>query len=166
MTMPGRAVPALQAVVLHERLLHRVQRAVGVGHALDRADVLAVGLHGEHGAALDRFTVQMDRARTARRGVAADVRAGETGLLTDEVHEQRARLDIVRMRRSVDGDGDFHRIPHVARVRTGDLDHIMPHPHAWHLHADVTDDGQETMVVKSLTARKIRNPMITRPKIV
>ena len=34
-TMPGRAEAALQAVVLLERRLHRVQRAVGLGDALD-----------------------------------------------------------------------------------------------------------------------------------
>ena len=61
----GCAVAALQAVVLHECLLHRVQCAVGVGHAFDRPDLLAVGLNCEQGAALDGFAVEVDRARTA-----------------------------------------------------------------------------------------------------
>ena len=71
-----RAVPALQAVVLVERLLHRVQLAVG-GQALDRGDRGAVGLHGEHRARLHRLAVEVDGAGAARRRVAADVRAGE-----------------------------------------------------------------------------------------
>ena len=51
MIMPGRAVAALEGVVLVERLLHRVQLAVR-GQALDRRDLVAVGLHGEHRARL------------------------------------------------------------------------------------------------------------------
>ena len=37
----------------------------------------AVGLDGEHRAALHRLAVDVDGARAARRRVAADVRAGE-----------------------------------------------------------------------------------------
>ena len=46
----GGAEAALQGVMLAEHLLHRVQRAVGVGEALDRRDLGAVGLQREHGA--------------------------------------------------------------------------------------------------------------------
>src|SRR5439155_12827709 len=46
----GGAVAALEAVVLVEGLLHRVEVPVG-GQALDGGDAGAVGLHGEHRAA-------------------------------------------------------------------------------------------------------------------
>ena len=98
---PRRAVAALQPVVLHERLLHRVQLAVG-GEALDREDVGAVGLDGEHRAALHRLAVDVDGARAARRRVAADVRAGQLELLAQELHEQRPRLDVAGAGGTVD----------------------------------------------------------------
>ena len=75
----------------------------------------------------DRLAVEVDRAGAARRRVAADVGAGQAGLLTDVVDEQRARLDVVCVRRSVDADGDFHRIPHVVRYVGHRPVHIMPH---------------------------------------
>src|SRR2546423_1663270 len=48
-----RAVAALEAVVGPEGLLHRMQRVLAA-EPLDRGDLRAVGLDGEHGAALHR----------------------------------------------------------------------------------------------------------------
>ena len=87
--MPGRAVAALQAVVLPEGLLHRVQ-LVTVGQAFDGGDVGAVGLDGEHGARLDRLAADEDGAGPARRRVAADVGAGEPDHVAQVVDEQGA----------------------------------------------------------------------------
>ena len=87
------AVPALQAVVLVERLLERVHPVLA-GHALDGGDLAAVRLDGEHRAGLHRPPVHQDGARAARRGVAPDVRSGEPEVLPQEVHEQRAWLDV------------------------------------------------------------------------
>jgi len=42
----GRAVAALEGVLGVESLLQRVQAAIG--HALDRGDLGAIGLHGPH----------------------------------------------------------------------------------------------------------------------
>ena len=53
----GRAEPALEAVGLAERLLHRAERAVGGADALDGGDVGAVGLHREHQARAHRVAV-------------------------------------------------------------------------------------------------------------
>src|SRR4051812_17065493 len=77
---PRCAEPALQAMVLLERGLHRVQLAAG-GEPLDRGDLGALGLDREHGARLDGLAVNVDGARAALAGVAADVRAGEPELL-------------------------------------------------------------------------------------
>src|SRR6266699_6561647 len=71
----GRAVAALQTVLVPESLLDRVQLPI-LGHALDRHQVPALGLDGEHGAALDGLAVDQDGARAALAGVTADVRAG------------------------------------------------------------------------------------------
>src|SRR5262245_32797872 len=52
-----RAISALQAVVLAERLLHRMQGTVRLGEPLDGGDVGALDLPGEHSAGLHRLTV-------------------------------------------------------------------------------------------------------------
>src|SRR5262245_10754881 len=98
-----RAVPALEAVVAMDRLLDRVHLPVG-RQPLDRRDLPAVDLHGEQVARLDGLTVHQDGARTARRGIASDVGPGEPEGLPEEVHEERARLDVRRARDPVDGD--------------------------------------------------------------
>src|SRR5712691_5587817 len=70
----GRAEAALQAVLLPETLLHRVQLARRC-QTLDRQDVGALGLHREHGARFHGLAVQVDGAGAALGGVAAHVRA-------------------------------------------------------------------------------------------
>ena len=90
---PGRAEPALQAMAVAKRRLHRRQLAVGPGDALDRRDVGAVGLHREHQARAHRRAVDEHRARTAHAVLATEVRPGEAALLAQEVRERRARFD-------------------------------------------------------------------------
>src|SRR5215831_20176282 len=65
------AIAALQAVFFPESFLHRMQIAIG-GQAFNRGDVAAIRLHREHGAGLDRLSVERDGARTAERGLATD----------------------------------------------------------------------------------------------
>ena len=123
---PRRAEPALQAVALHEALLHRVE-AVGTLEALDGVDGTAVGHHAEHRAALHRCAVEVHDAGAAVGGVAAPVGAGEPEVVAQQVHEQDARLDVGRARLAVDGDGDVHPAPPrarsmaVRRARSGQL---------------------------------------------
>src|SRR5919199_2169568 len=87
------AVTTLQRMVLPEGLLHGMQLTIA-GQALDRDDLAAVGLDGQHGARLHRLAVHHHRAGTARRGVATDVRAGQPQRLPQEVDEELARLDV------------------------------------------------------------------------
>src|SRR5579884_360717 len=70
-----RAEAALQAVLLPEALLHRVQPARR-RQALDGQDVRALGLNGEDGARLHRPAIHVDGAGAALGGVTADMRAG------------------------------------------------------------------------------------------
>ena len=74
MIMPGVQKPHCSAVFVPERFLHRIQLAVG-RKSFDGEHVRAIGLHREHGAALDRLAVDLHRASAAQRSLAADVRA-------------------------------------------------------------------------------------------
>src|SRR5262249_31047240 len=106
---PRRAVAALQSVLFGEAFLHRVQLA-GLFEPFDGSDLAAIGLHCEHGTGLDRLTVQNDGARTAVRGVTADVGSRQPKHLADQMYEQQARLDLGFTRAAVDGYFDLmHR---------------------------------------------------------
>jgi hypothetical protein len=100
---PRRAVAALQAVVVPEGLLERVQ-LVAVGHALDGLDLGAVGLDGKHRAALHRVAVDVHRARAAVGGVTADVRAGQTQVVAQQMDQEQTRLDFDLVVLPVDGE--------------------------------------------------------------
>src|SRR4029077_13068908 len=105
-----RAETALQAVLIPESLLQRVQLAA-CRQSLDREDLVAVGLRREHRAGLDRpRAVQEYAATAAARRVAADVRAGQAALFAEEVREQRARLDVPVVGDAVDRDMDLHAV--------------------------------------------------------
>src|SRR4249920_3683172 len=58
---PGRAEPALEAVMFLERLLEGVQPLLG-GNALDGGDPASVRLNREHDARADRLAVEQDGA--------------------------------------------------------------------------------------------------------
>ncbi len=102
-----RAEAALQRVVLAEHLLHGMQRAVRGGQALDGGDRAALRLHGQHGAALHAVAVDMDDARAALAGVAADMGAGQAQLLAQQLHQQRAAFDLDRVWRAVHRQADL-----------------------------------------------------------
>src|SRR5262245_3148436 len=123
---PGGAEAALEAVVAAERLLDRVQLAVG-RHPLDRRDRSPVDLRGEERARFHRLPVEQDRARSAGRGVAADVGPGEPEGLPEEVHEERARLDVRLARDPVDGD---RHVGHGSPFPTGGTSNRRPGPRA------------------------------------
>src|SRR3979490_2036486 len=90
----GRAETALQAVMLAERLLHRMQRRAVGGEALDGLDLVPVSHDRERGAGFDRLAVEMHDAGAALRGVAADMGAGQPQILAQKLHQKRAGVDI------------------------------------------------------------------------
>ncbi len=106
-TIPGRTEAALQSMVLAERLLHRVQRAVGCGDAFDGDDRRALSLQREHVAGLDRRTVHVHGAGAALGGIAAHVGAGQAQVVADEVYQERSRLHLGRDRLAVHGHRHF-----------------------------------------------------------
>src|SRR5207248_71087 len=63
-------------------------------------------LDGEQHAALEQRPVADHRAGPAVTRVAADMRAGETEVVTDEVHEQPSRRDLALVTSAVDLDVD------------------------------------------------------------
>src|SRR5256885_9796488 len=70
-----RAVTALQAVLLPESLLHRMEFPIS-GKPFNRGDIGAVSLDGKHCAGLHGLAVDEDRAGSADRSLTTDVRAG------------------------------------------------------------------------------------------
>src|ERR1700694_3160975 len=102
----GCAVSALQAVLVPESLLERVQLTV-FRHALDRREVPALGLDGEHGAAFNGLPVHQDRARAERARVTADVGADKADDVPQIVDEQQPGLDLMLLPVPVDGGCDL-----------------------------------------------------------
>src|SRR5262245_58986198 len=97
-----RAEPALEPVVLVEGLLQRVEPTIA-HEPLDRGDPRAVGLDREHDARARGLTVEQNGARAADAMLAADVRARQSEVLAQEVHQQLARLAAPVARDTVDG---------------------------------------------------------------
>jgi hypothetical protein len=104
---PRRAVPTLQSVILTKRLLHRMH-LVALSQALDGNDRVAARLSRQNGARFHRFTVEVNRARPTRRGVATDVCTGEVAVIAEVVHKQRSIFDIVALCLAVYGHRDIH----------------------------------------------------------
>ena len=65
----------------------------GAADPLDRRDLGAVGLHGEHQARADGLAVEEHGARAAHTVLAAEVGAGELAVLPEEVGQGQARFD-------------------------------------------------------------------------
>lgn len=107
---PGRAVAALQGVLLVEGALQSGQLPV-MGQPLHGGHLASVGLDGEHGAALDARAVQFDRAGPAVRGVAADRGAGQTEAVAEVVDQEETGFHVVLVRRAVHLHRDVGHVP-------------------------------------------------------
>src|SRR5689334_14370973 len=99
------AVTALQAVIVAERRLHRVQ-FVAFCDALDGGDVRARGLAGQHSAGLYGTAIDMDDAGAALAGVAADMGAGQVQIFAQEMDEKGPVFDFSRDGLAVHGQFD------------------------------------------------------------
>ena len=98
-------------MALLERLLHGVPVLItGCGtiglcrvrKTFDSRDFATHCLGGENRARLDREAIEVNGARTARRCVAADIRAGQTDIFSNVMHKQGARLNVVGLTLSID----------------------------------------------------------------
>src|SRR5579862_7842647 len=99
----GRAEAALKRVVLAKRCLHRMQ-FLALRKTFDRHHARPVHLSCEHGAALCRIAVDVDDASTTLAGIAADMSAGQTEMLAQELHQQGPWLDLAGFRLAVHRD--------------------------------------------------------------
>src|SRR5439155_19314184 len=100
-----RAEPALQPMLVPERLLHRMQLAV-LRQAFDGGDGAPFGLDREQRAGLHGPAVEEDGAGAALAGVAPYVRPGQAEDVAQEMDEQQAGLDLAGLSNAVDLDGD------------------------------------------------------------
>src|SRR4051794_20970990 len=108
-------------MLVTERLLHGMP-LVAVRQTFQRGHG-AVRCGGrKHCAGLHRLAVEEHGARTARRRVATDVRRSEPETVAQQVHEQRAVLDVDRALLAVDGQGQVHaRASSIARHTRSDV---------------------------------------------
>ena len=86
----------------------------------DRLDRPAVGPHRELAARVDRLAVEQHRAGAALAAVAADLRAGQPGVIAQHLGQRPAILDLERAPRAVDGERDRRaRARRARRARAG-----------------------------------------------
>ena len=101
-----RAEPALQTVSATKCGLKGIQLPRCSGEAFNGPQIVAVRLDREHDARPNRLAVEQDGARPADAMFAADMRAGEPEIVSDEIAQEQARLDRARIADAVDGDFD------------------------------------------------------------
>ena len=108
--LPGRAVAALESIMIDKGPLQWMQRAV-FGETLDRCDVRAV-LHDREGQArIDPAIVDQNRAGAALAVVAALLRSGQPEMNPQCVEKRRPRRERQLFRYAIDmkRDGHFRR---------------------------------------------------------
>ena len=74
---------------------------------LDGLDLVAVGHDRQRGAGFYRLAVEVHDTGPALRGVAADMGPGQTQILTEELHQQGAGVDIGVDGIAVHDEGNF-----------------------------------------------------------
>jgi hypothetical protein len=79
----------------------------------NRCNASTVRLYCEEAARLYGRSIERNRAGAAKRGLATDMRAGESELVSQKVDEQEARLDFSRVAGSIhsEGNGALHSMP-------------------------------------------------------
>jgi hypothetical protein len=107
------AEAALEAVVLDEGRLQRMERAV-VLQPLDGGDALAALHRGERHAGEDAAPIHVHRAGAALAAIAALLRPGQHQLLAQGIEQRRARLDRNGERLAVDLQSHGHALQGLA----------------------------------------------------
>src|SRR5215468_9630542 len=109
--LAGRAEAALGRELLNERLLHRVQFAIGAFQPLDGRDLAATQRMGQRRAGVVRDVVDQHRAGAAFTAIAAELGAGEAELVAQR-HRQRLvrrHIDTARLAVDIDRQKSFRR---------------------------------------------------------
>src|SRR5690349_19380610 len=76
-----------------ERILNGMQSSI-LSQPFYSFDFHSISLHCKDGTRLDWFAIHLHGTRSTRGGVTANMRAGHVQVLTQEMHEQQARLNV------------------------------------------------------------------------
>src|SRR5262249_54097067 len=110
---PRRAEAALQAVIVDERLLQRMQ-LVAVRQAFDGADLPAFGLHRKHQAGAHGLAIEQHRAGTAHPVLAADMGAGLAAVVAARIDQGATWMDADAVVAPVEREADLSLLDHGA----------------------------------------------------
>ena len=97
--------------MLVERLLKGMEIAIR-GQAFDRSQFGTIGLNRQHNAGANRFAVEMDRTGAAHAMLAANMRAGQSKILTQKVRQQLAWLTSCLAARAINGKSHRDQFRH------------------------------------------------------
>ena len=114
--LAGRAVAALERVILGESLLHRAQ-LLALHQSLDRRDLVAVRLHRQRHAGVARLPVDEHRARAALAPLASDLRPGQAEPVAQHVQQRPTGLDQHLVPASVDRNRHRAEVARLQGVR-------------------------------------------------
>ena len=134
-TKPGMQNAHWKPWPFDDRLLHRVQLAVGRGEAFDADDLLAAHAMRQRRARIPRHIVHQHGARAAFRAIASELGAGEAQLVAQRHRERlvlqhvNAALLAVDVERDDTLDRAGHAVvlaDHVVRKRYADAETVAP----------------------------------------
>src|ERR1700745_1888377 len=113
----GRAEAALQRVAPAKRVL-QVGDDPGIGQALDRLYVGAIALHGKEQAAAHHRVIKQHGASAADALLAADMRAGQSEIVAQEIHQRFAGFDPFANFLAIDAQFDVEKsLSHALRPK-------------------------------------------------
>src|SRR5688572_13486886 len=107
--LPRRAVATLEAVILDERRLHRVELIV-LGQPLDCRDLFAFAGRGQRQAGEDAPPVYEHRASTALALITSLLRAGQSESFAQRVQQHDPRIDLQLLRHAVHFERELDQI--------------------------------------------------------
>src|SRR5688572_6851234 len=87
-------------MLLPEAVLQRMELAILL-KPLDGENLVTIGLYGQHGARFHRMSVENDGARTAQAGLTSDMGTGEAQDISQVMHQQEPRLNVIRTRLAI-----------------------------------------------------------------
>src|SRR5215475_7119951 len=100
--LAGRAIPALECIMIDKGLLHGMKRGAGRSKTLDRRDALACRHHGQLETREYRFATDMQGTRTALPVITTLLGPREADVLAERVEQRRPGVDCHTIGRIID----------------------------------------------------------------